>query len=133
MTDTADGLDDFNWVKALQECSITTEFKRLRDHVEQCVAGIPEPDLGTIVFMDTEMGFAVEMDPGLEGVRPRSVKFAIETDHEIGVIESPSSRTRMLKLILNDEGKCRFRVDGEDREYLRWQVARLVLQPLLFG
>ena len=24
-------------------------------------------------------------------------------------------------------------VDGEDREYLRWQVARLVLEPLLFG
>ena len=37
----------------------------------------------------------------------------------------------ILTLTLNDEGECRFIIDGEG-EFLRWQVARRALCRLFF-
>ena len=36
-----------------------------------------------------------------------------------------------ITLTLNDNGQCRYRMDGEG-EHLRWQIVRRALEPLFF-
>ena len=43
------------------------------------------------------------------------------------------NRKFVLTLILNDDGKCRFKIDGEGgKEFLVWQVMRRALDGLFF-
>ena len=60
------------------------------------------------------------------------VRFALE---ETGILVADGwnrpQRCMVITLTLNDEGQCRFVIDGEG-EYLRWQVARRALYGLFF-
>ena len=129
---------DFDWVSARHKCSLPHEFVRLKTAVQaNCAArqrclpkdtpvGFRFEDLGTEEFSVTRhpVGGAV----GLE----YAVTFSLRNDH-ISVIDCWSDPAHRFSLTveLNDDGECRFVIDGEG-EYLRWQVARRALCPMFF-
>ena len=52
-------------------------------------------------------------------------------DDSIIIVKKPGDRSYTVKLTLNHDGECRYKINGEG-EYLRWQVARKVLEPMFF-
>ena len=129
--------DNFDWVTARHRCSIASEFERLRCAVEKdCNArrkcsGVDESV--QFNFADGEDHFSVaRTQPDIRHGEAHRASFHLRLDH-IAVVDTwrEEKRQMILTLTLNDEGECRFLIDGEG-EYLRWQVARRALCPLFF-
>ena len=129
---------DFDWVTARHHCSVPNEFARLRSFVENnCATRRECLGVGASVQFSFENGdrdiFSVTrtQPEGRYGEAHR-VKFLLRHDH-IAVVDTWRDQTQQmtLTLTLNDDGECRFLIDGEG-EYLRWQVARRALCPLFF-
>ena len=126
---------DFNWVKARYECSLGLEFECLRKDIERCrdewAAQQPQNGVGhKIVVSGSPEVICVERRTGSPR-RPASVRFVLHADY-ILVDSTNSVKQFKLTLTLNDEGDCRYRIDG-DGEFIRWQVLHRALEPLLFG
>ncbi len=131
---------DFDWVSARLECCEANELVRLRDFVERNCArrnkSLPADAPVRIKFVpvkDGQEAFIVEIEPvsGVAG-RSRNVWFEL-MDYGIRVRSSQGVKGFPITLTvrLNDDGECRFAINGKG-EYLRWQIARRVLQPLFF-
>lgn len=123
---------DFDWVTALQECSVAMEFVRLRELVRRNVETRQkaiEDESGSLMYSTNEFRFSVSRYLGV-GV-PRTIAFTLEDDCIVADDEIKGVK-HSLTLTLNDEGKCRYRLDGSSKELLRWQVARRILEPLVF-
>ncbi|MDE2654924.1 MAG: hypothetical protein OXI71_14055 [Gemmatimonadota bacterium] len=123
---------DFDWVTALQECSVVVEFVYLRRLVEKGVTirrEAIEGQPGSLSYSTDESGFSVSryLDVGV----PRTIRFMLGDDC-IVVVDEVHDTSYCLTLTLNDEGECRYRMDGGTKEMLRWQVVRRLMEPLLF-
>ena len=130
---------DFDWVTARHRCSLPGEFERLKCAIgENCAArrkclAADEQTQFNVEGGDSD-NFSVtrkQTSGGLGGVH--RVRFYLRLDH-ICIVETRNEQERRrfaVTLTLNDEGECRFLIDGEG-EYLRWQVARRALCPLFF-
>lgn len=137
MNATADS-PDFDWVTARVECSLPKEFERLRQIVKVgCSvrhASLRPSDAFTLEFRDSDNDefSVVRSSVGTVDASSYRVRFALE---ETGILVADGwnrpQRCMVLTLTLNDEGQCRFMIDGEG-EYLRWQVARRALYGLFF-
>ena len=125
---------DFNWVKARRECSVEAEFVHLRYSVEHSTSerqnGL-KPDhksllkfqeLNNLEFIVISTAFGM-----------RTVLFTRQGNHIVvkKTIGEEEPEICELTLTLTDEGKCRFKIDGNG-EYLRWQVARKSLEEIFF-
>ena len=130
--------DDFDWVSARLDCCEANELVHLRDFVKRNCARRNKSlltdapvQIKFIPVKDGKAAFLVETAPvsGVAG-RPRIVWFEL-VDHGIRVRSNPSLKELPMTLAvrLNDDGECRFAVNSEG-EYLRWQIARRVLEPL---
>ena len=114
------------------------EFEALKQTVEANVKARQEQH-GT----DSPAGLHFESNSEnefLAGGRETSAVFSIE-DNRIYVRNRCPSEHRsrkkgelqfVLDLTLNEDGECRFKVEGEEGEFLRWQVAREALEDILF-
>ena len=120
---------DFDWVTARRECSIAHEFIQLQRLAEQNVAE-RQKDLGKSLLLQTDPPFAICRQA--YGLKSWSwvVTFFI-VGNEIHVRNHDGSVKSTLTLTLNDAGECRYRIDGKG-EFVRWQVLRRFLEPLLF-
>lgn len=131
----ADGCQshDFDWVTALQECSVPMEFVRLakqvRENVETRQKAV-EGRVMEVIYESNRTSFSVACSLGV-GV-PRKIAFTLEDDCIVAHDELSGKGKHRLTLTLNDEGECRYRLDGDPKQLLRWQVARRILEPLLF-
>ena len=120
---------DFNWVKARRECSLFAEFVVLRNMVEKSVK-----ERKCDFSQESRVEFEFRRDGKYEfsairsAYRPDAVTFSI-TEKEPYILVQDSKKTFRLTVTLNDDGECRFKIDGEG-EYLRWQVARKALEDL---
>ena len=119
---------DFDWVQAQKNCSLAVECTKLRDHVRACVKQCQPAD--GLHYKDTSVGFSVISDLGLLGIPPHEVEFTMEDD-SIVIAKKPGGEIYTVKLTLNHDGECRYKIDGKG-EYLRWQVARKVLAHMFF-
>ena len=119
---------DFDWVQAQQDCSLAVEYAKLRHHVKACVKQCQPAD--GLHYADTPVGFSVILDLGLPRTPPQEVVFTMEDDSII-IVKKPGDRSYTVKLTLNHDGECRYKINGEG-EYLRWQVARKVIEPMFF-
>ena len=130
---------DFDWVKALHNCSPLIEFTLIKRAAEQNVKQrqqfLPSSIPIRFVFRDIDAaGFQVarEPQPGAAGVIS-DVNFTLVDQKSIYIHGTVLGKkvSSTLTLTLNDDGECRFKVDGEG-EFLRWQVMRRFLEKLLF-
>ena len=127
--------NEFNWVEARQNCSVDAQFKLLQDTVEANVTKRQE-HLGAnskviLTFeRTTKSQFRVMREA------PSSyqcIMFLLRGEH-ISVVQDEMNGKQLFDLTVtpNDDGECRFKVDGEEGEFLRWQVARKALEDILF-
>ena len=126
---------DFNWVKARQDCSLSIEFIALhrtaQRNTEERQKGLGPDHEVRLKFknIDDHKFMVLRSGPGSSGY----VEFILHRDH-ITVEKSDLTAVEQsfkLTLTLNDEGECRFKIDGKG-EYLRWQVARKGLEEIFF-
>ena len=135
MTRDDPGAHTFDWVSAQKRCSLNVEFQALKELVsENCrtrVRQTPDGRPYSYTFIDRdEDNFEVKRECVLDKC---VVAFALKDDRIVVGGSNIDPPWRMgLTLTLNDEGLCRFKIDGEG-EYLRWQVARRALASLFFG
>ena len=120
---------DFDWVQAQQNCSLAVEYTKLRHHVRACVKQ-RRPQVDGLHYEDASVGFSVILDLGRGICPPQEVGFTMEDD-SIVIANNLGDVIHTVKLTLNHDGECRYKIDGEG-EYLRWQVARKVLEPMFF-
>ncbi len=123
--------DEFNWVRARQDCCEENEFAWLRDLVRRnCEARASALSFDSnfnILFGENDArSFKVTRTNPLG--HPLVVSFSLEDT--VIKIDTPS-RTLTVTVRLNKKAQCRFSIDGNG-ELLRWQVAQEVLQPLFF-
>ena len=81
---------------------------------------------------DNDREFFVSREPKGDAVgNIYTVLFSLRNEH-IVVNGQWEDAELEITVELNDNGECCLKVVGEDREYLRWQIARRVLAPLFF-
>ena len=127
---------DFNWVKARVDCSLAVEFGRLNFSAKSNVECRNEtlPRNNAVEFShhnDSDQQFEVSRTPvgGLVG-RKYEVIFLRRNNHLL-IRDNFLNLSYELTLTLNDDGECRFRIDGKG-EFKRWQVMRRALEPIFF-
>ena len=125
---------EFNWVKARSECVLPLEFERLKDSVKNSIQEIQEPrnfDICEISTRELWVYRTPNRDDSKDGVL-----FVLRMDEpkredHISVINYLRDTSFEITLTLNDNGQCRYRMDGEG-EHLRWQIVRRALEPFFF-
>jgi hypothetical protein len=130
---TPEEMRDFDWVKGRAACSIETVFEKLRIDVESDIKtrnAVNErtqgpPQVFTIVNNDASFKVLTAA-----GTRQSGVKFSLG-DKAITVTDSHGTTMFEATITLNDEGECRLKVNGLERE--TWQVRRTALEHLFFG
>ena len=134
MTDNSHSAN-FDWVTARYNCSPSKEFHHLMTLVkENCMVlnrCLPEEHSYHYKFQNKDSdNFSVERTESPMG--KCVVGFALKTDGIlVGGSDSKPEWKMKLTLTLNDDGECRFRIDGSG-EYMRWQVACRALSPIFF-
>ena len=126
--------DDFNWVEARQNCSVVAHFKLLQETVKANV-NERQQQLGEDAHpkVTFESGSKTEFRAMRNGRSSgfKGVVFRLREDHVVVQHDLSGKHLFNLTVVLNDDGECRFKVDGEG-EFLRWQVARKALEDILF-
>jgi hypothetical protein len=124
------GTAAFDWVTERSSCSLPKVFSTLRMQVEEDVKtrnGL-RPGNSPYEFSVTEDNgeFAVLLK-ALE-VRT-SVTFSL-ADHAVLVRDDQGNPIFEVNAAFDDKGRCRLKVNGEEREF--WQVRRMALEELMF-
>ena len=118
---------ELDWVTKRAECSAAQVFMELELDVERDVELINSkrqtpPKIG---FSKRETFFAAYQVENSQS----QVRFTLRDGHlEITGI---SAEPVMVALTLNDEGRCKLKVEGKELE--QWQVRRMALEKLFFG
>ena len=127
--------EEFNWVKAREECSVIKAFLHLRHGVEEDLQNIKALSKGSgRVFDFTQQGESFTV---FEGVRPiRTVTFSMDESRTRILIEQDngdgrSPATLSVALTLNKEKQCRFLLGEEELE--GWQLRKKALERLFFS
>ena len=120
----------FDWVTERSSCSLPKVFQTLRLEIEEDVKtrNVLRPKNSPYEFLVKEDvgNFTVLLES--EDVH-RSVIFSL-AEHAIVVRDEKSNPMFEVSLTFNDEGECRLKVNGEERE--SWQVRRMAMEDLLF-
>ena len=127
---------EFDWVTARHQCSLRFEFEKLKRDLERSTKTRQELAPAN---RPADVGYTEDGDlcTLLRGPLPHAigktfeVTFAFKGDH-ILVKSNFGKEPSKLTITLNDDGKCRFRINGNG-EYQRWQVIRRFLEALFFG
>ena len=130
---TGNEMSDFNWVKGRAACSLGMVFEKLKIDVESDIKtrnALNErtqgpPQVFTMVSNDASFKVLTAA-----GTRQSGVKFTLG-DKAITVADSHGTTVFEATITLNDEGECRLKVNGVERE--TWQVRRTALEHLFFG
>lgn len=123
---------DFDWVKARRECVLPHEYRKLKDAVRQDIEGaddragkVQAREISTTDFWVYRTIYGSESGVSflLSNDKYGNPGHIFITDHK--------KMEFTVTLVLNDEGECRYQIDGEG-EYLRWQVVRRALESFMF-
>lgn len=129
---------ELNWVQKRAECSAEKVFRELQIGVENDVAAANEAKrLAGNFFPDTRLATKLTADGRVFVVAqiniagPRVVFFL--HDKKIQARDEVRSATWTATLALNDEGRCKLKIEEDDRLLEQWQFRRLALEGLFFG
>ena len=120
----------FDWVTQRSSCTLPAIFRELRSQVEQDVNtrnGL-RPSYVPYEFSiaDQEGGFKVLL-------KAKDLQMAVAfllAEHSILIRDDKESPMFDITLAFDDQGQCKLKVNGEDREF--WQVRRMALEELMF-
>jgi len=122
-----------DWVSKLSECSLAVVWEQLKQDITADV----DERRAQLLAKKAEYGFSVfpkEQSVAVvlqgSGVRKRTINFVL-TDHCISVRDGDGKTIFDATLTLNDAGECRFKIDGQEKEF--WKMRQLALEDLLFG
>ena len=120
---------DFDWSGALHDCSIACQFVRMEHDARLAAARLEKKLVDSLfkVCFDTDEKdsefFVSKTDKRFPKSGSNSV-FQRKKDHILILLDGKEKYR--VTLTLNEEGKCRYQIDGEG-EYFRWQVLRKAL------
>jgi hypothetical protein len=123
---------ELDWVKELAACSTVQVFNELRLGVDADVEAanlVRRQSPGTefrLIHNNANDAFTV-LHNGGPGPQ---VKFYLESN-QIRIEDEASHQMFLATLTLNNEGRCKLRINDEELE--QWQVRRMVLEKLFFG
>ena len=132
---TSNTPNDFDWINARADCSMLLVFLKLQS---ECEADVESMNKRSVAMepQGVKPHFCCESNEAktqfwvFGNVAPRmTVRFVLHNDH---IAVETSGEKLSITLTLNNEGKCKLRVDGAD-ELDRWQLRKLVLEELFFG
>lgn len=120
----------FNWVTERSACSLPKVFSTLRSQLERDVnaRNSLRPKYAPYEFSIGEDTNAITVRLEAEELQ-KSVVFALG-DHAITVRDDQGNRMFEMTVSFDDAGRCRLKVNGEEREF--WQVRRMALEDLMF-
>ena len=108
--------NDFNWVEVRQDCSEALQFELLRQTVEANV-NERQKQLGEDAHRKVtfESGSKTEFRAMRNGTSSgfKGVVFRLREDHVFVQHDLSGKHLFNLTVVLNDDGECRFKVDGE--------------------
>jgi hypothetical protein len=125
---------ELDWVKVRSECSVAHVFSELHLGAKNDVEAINLTPRATENFAtpfdvhtnSTGNVFVVFQT----GNTNRTVKFRLGPDR----IEVANQAGQFaITLTLNNEGRCKLKVNGGEEELEQWQVRRMMLEGLFFG
>lgn len=132
-------MQEFDWVKKRHACSLGDVFERLRLEVQSDVnirnelRDTTEPEGHRYYgfgFKSSSRSFTAFAQGTPEVTKlHKSVLFTLEADH-IAVTQDAAPHPLIVRIGLNDEARCVFKV--EEKEYESWQLRKLVLDDLFF-
>ena len=124
---------DFNWVRERAACSVAEVFKQLQLDAEKDVETANE-----VLGLEGALKFRLTSNtPGdifvvFQEERPNDeVRFG-RGSKEIR-IKRKTVADLIVALTLNNEGRCKLRVNGGEELLDQWQVRRMALEGLFFG
>ncbi len=118
--------EQFDWVKARAACSALHVFNELRLGVEEDVRRMNITSVSFAVRANTIGDYFVVFRTDNAGLR---VEFNCEMKH---FTVARGDKNFVVTLTLNNEGRCKIRVDDGDEMEL-WQLRRMMLEDLFFG
>jgi hypothetical protein len=131
----SDKPEQFNWVAAISACSVTEVFERLRLQVK---SDVDTREAMRAMPIDQHYAFSFVSNGGkfsavVQGHRIHHVvTFTLEmSSQSIKVHDENDALILAATTTINDEGECRLKVKGQEREL--WQVRKMALEGLLFG
>ena len=129
---------DFDWVSATEECSLAYHFAKLEATAKYAGDTRQEAHKRRHSESRTIYRFQIEQEGKIflvcrdDECSGTGVRFTMKDDHILA--EETRERTQSkITLTLNEDGECRYQIDGKEKEYLRWQVLRKTLKDLLFA
>lgn len=124
--------EPIDWVARLSSCSLRSIWDSLKLQIASDVAGRKQQ----LAQMGANYGFNVtalndDVVVSLMGnaVVSRSITISL-TDDAIVVTDGTSKELFRATMTLNNDGECRFKINGVEREF--WQMRQLALEELLF-
>jgi hypothetical protein len=120
----------FNWITERSACSLPKVFAVLRSQLEQDVntRNSLRPKYAPYEFSIGEDTNAITVRLDAKELH-KSVVFTLG-DHAIAVRDDQAQRIFDVTVSFDDAGRCRLKVNGEEREF--WQVRRMALEDLMF-
>lgn len=123
--------ENLDWVTARSLCSLATVFETLKLQVQQDVETRnklrPENAHYKFNFVTKGDRFTVFLEANLPHW---SVQFKL-SDKSIQIHDEGDNLLMEATVTLNDDGECRLRINGTEREL--WQVRKTVLERLFFS
>lgn len=124
-------MKDFDWVAARSSCALSTAFERLKLQVEEDVKTRNlqlQPARIKFRFIGNGSSFAVAVEAS--GISGQAIKFSM-TETAIVVSDAKDQKMFDAVLTLSDDGECRLKVDGQERDF--WQFRKQALEGLFFA
>lgn len=125
---------EFDWVTARSNCSVVMIFERLKSAVQDDVN--KRQQLRRKSEFGYQYGFSVDIDQTRisvilkEPTAPaEAVVFYLKED-SIDVVNGSGKHKFKATPTINDEGECRLKVSGQEREL--WQFRKMALEELFF-
>jgi len=126
-----DGMPNFDWVTARASCSVVQVFEKLRLEVQADIEirNTLRGDNSEYQFrlVPDRTRFTVTIDRNSPD--RRSITFQL-TNKGIQVSDSGGKVFIDATLTLSDDGNCRVKINGQEREL--WQMRRIALESLFF-
>jgi hypothetical protein len=123
---------ELDWVTVRAACSVEQVFKELhqgvKDDVEAMNLLCEQREEAPIAMSTHRAGNAFFVGRG-QAIKP-VVRFLLGKDR-IEIADEVSNQTFVVTLTLNNEGRCKLRIEQE--EFEQWQVRRMSLEKLFFG
>jgi len=121
-------MSDLDWVTARHQCSLDSIFNQLATQVQADVETRKALSSGTPLRCDVENHVISVILEGIPGMAD-SVHFC-KTESGIEVWDKNRKHMFVGTPTLNDEGECRLKVKGEEKEL--WQFRKMALEDLFF-